>query len=184
MLNGYLRLNFDVLYWLLIGPLRRHSLGINRLIEQMIRMGVEAFPMASLTALSIGLTLAMQGARELGRLGAQQYVPGLVTVSLLRELGPLLIAGVVIARSGSSIAAELGTMSVSEEVEALDLMAIDPVRFLVVPRFLAMLIMLPLLTVMGNVVGMAGGWLPLRSVDEHNDLPLAGHRPRPLTGSL
>ncbi len=124
----------------------------------MIRIGVEALPMASLTAFSVGLTLAMQGAHELGRMGADMYVPSLVSVSLLREVGPLLIAGIVIGRSGSAVTAELGTMKVSEEIEALDVMAIHPVRFLVLPRFLAMLIMLPVLTVLGNYVGMVGGW--------------------------
>lgn len=124
----------------------------------MIRIGVEALPMASLTAFSIGLTLAMQASHELGKMGANIYVPNLVSVSLLRELGPLLIAVIVIGRSGSAVTAELGTMRVSEEIEALDVMAINAVRFLVVPRFLAMLVMLPVLTVFGNYVGMLGGW--------------------------
>ena len=114
--------------------------------------------MASLTAFSIGLTLAMQGAHELARMGADIYVPNLVSVSLLRELGPMLIAVIVIGRSGSAVTAELGTMKVSEEIEALEVMAINPMRFLVVPRFLAMLIMLPVLTIFGNYVGMVGGW--------------------------
>lgn len=124
----------------------------------MIRIGVEALPMASLTAFSIGLTLAMQGAHELRRMGAEMYVPNLVSVSLLRELGPMLIAIIVIGRSGSAVTAELGTMKVSEEIEALNVMAINPIRFLIVPRFVAMLIMLPVLTVFGNYVGMFGGW--------------------------
>jgi phospholipid/cholesterol/gamma-HCH transport system permease protein len=114
--------------------------------------------MAALTSFSIGLTLAMQGAHELRRMGAEMYVPDLVSVSLLRELGPLLIAVIVIGRSGSAVTAELGTMKVSEEIEALQVMAINPIRFLVVPRFLAMVIMLPVLTVFGNYVGMLGGW--------------------------
>jgi len=114
--------------------------------------------MAALTAFSIGLTLAMQGAHELQRMGAGLYVPNLVAVSLLRELGPLLVAIIVIGRSGSAITAELGTMKVSEEIEALGVMAVNPIRFLIVPRFVAMLVMLPVLTVFGNCVGMVGGW--------------------------
>ncbi len=125
----------------------------------MVRIGVQAFPMAMLTALSIGITLAMQGAHEMARMGATSYVPQLVSMSLLRELGPLLIGVVVIGRSGSAVTAELGTMTVSEEIEALEVMAINPIRFLVVPRFLAMLVMLPVLTVFGDYVGMAGGWV-------------------------
>lgn len=124
----------------------------------MIRIGVQALPMASLTSFSIGLTLAMQGAHELNRMGAGMYVPNLVAVSLLRELGPMLIAIVVIGRSGSAVTAELGTMKVSEEIEALGVMAVNPIRYLIVPRFIAMLIMLPVLTVFGNYVGMVGGW--------------------------
>ena len=124
----------------------------------MIRIGVEALPMASLTSFSIGLTLAMQASHELGKLGANIYVPNLVAVSLLRELAPLLIGVVVIGRSGSAVTAELGTMRVSEEVEALEVMAINPVQFLVVPRFLAMMVMLPVLTVAGTYIGILGGW--------------------------
>src|SRR5437868_10943795 len=98
----------------------------------MIRIGVEALPMASLTAFSIGLTLAMQASHELSKMGANVYVPNLVAVSMFRELGPLLIGVIVIGRSGSAVTAELGTMRVSEEIEAWSVMGINPVRFLVV----------------------------------------------------
>jgi len=100
----------------------------------------------------------MQAAQEMGKLGADAYVPDLVAVTLLRELGPMLIAVIVTGRSGSAITAELGTMAVSEEIEALSAMAINPVRFLIVPRFIAMLIMLPILTIFGHYIGNLGGW--------------------------
>ena len=148
----------SILYWLAVGPLRKQQVKLNHVFQQMIRIGVEALPMASLTAFSIGLTLAMQGGHALRRMGADMYVPNLVAVSWLRELGPMLIAIIVIGRSGSAVTAELGTMKVSEEIEALNVMAINPIRFLIVPRFLAMLVMLPVLTVFGNYVGMFGGW--------------------------
>ena len=157
-MSTYFRLNVSILYWLIIGPLRQQPFKVSHVFQQMIRIGVEALPMASLTAFSIGLTLAMQGAHELTRMGAGIYVPNLVSVSLLRELGPMLIAIIVIGRSGSAVTAELGTMKVSEEIEALDVMAVNPIRFLIVPRFLAMLVMLPVLTIFGNYVGMFGGW--------------------------
>jgi phospholipid/cholesterol/gamma-HCH transport system permease protein len=157
-LSSYLQLNCSILYWLFAGPWRKQPFSSNHVFQQMIRIGVEALPMAGLTAFSIGLTLAMQASHELSKMGANVYVPNLVSVSILRELGPLLIGVIVIGRSGSAVTAELGTMRVSEEIEALDVMAIDPVRFLVVPRFLAMLIMLPVLTVFGNYLGMVGGW--------------------------
>ena len=157
-MSSYLQLNFKILYWLFAGPVRKQPFKVAHVFQQIIRIGVEAIPMASLTSFSISLTLAMQASHELTKLGANIYVPNLVSLSLLRELGPLLIGVIVIGRSGSAVTAELGTMRVSEEIEALDVMAINPVRFLVVPRFLAMMIMLPVLTVFGNYVGMLGGW--------------------------
>ncbi len=157
-MKKYLTLNGQILYWLLVGPARGQPFKFFQVIRQMMRIGAKALPMAALTSFSIGLTLAMQGAHELRRMGAEMYVADLVSVSLLRELGPLLIAVIVIGRSGSAVTAELGTMKVSEEIEALQVMAINPIRFLVVPRFLAMVIMLPVLTVFGNYVGMLGGW--------------------------
>ena len=157
-MKDYFKLSSSILYWLFIAPFRGRMFSMGETFHQIVRIGVQALPMASLTAFSVGLTLAMQAAREMGRLGADAYVPDLVTVSLLRELGPLLIAVIVVGRSGSAVTAELGTMVVSEEIEALEVMAINPVRFLVIPRFLAMVIMLPVLTVFGNYVGMFGGW--------------------------
>lgn len=154
----YLQLNGQIFYWLLVAPWTKQSFKFSQVVAQVNRIGVEALPMVALTAFSIGLTLAMQGAHELQRMGAAMYVPNLVAVSLLRELGPLLIAIIVIGRSGSAITAELGTMKVSEEIEALGVMAINPIRFLIVPRFVAMLIMLPILTVFGNYIGIVGGW--------------------------
>ncbi|MBE2203196.1 MAG: ABC transporter permease [Chthoniobacterales bacterium] len=152
-------LNRSILYWLVLGPFRKQPLRISAVFQQMVRIGVQAFPMTALTSLSIGLTLAMQGAHELARMGATAYVPDLVAMTILRELGPLLVGVVVIGRSGSAVTAELGTMKVGEEIEALEVMSINPVRFLVVPRFLAMMVMLPVLTVFGNYIGLAGGWL-------------------------
>lgn len=157
-MKDYFALSSRILYWTLIAPLRGQTWSLSQTFKQMVLIGVRALPMAALTSFSIGLTLAMQSASELQKLGASSFVPDLVSVSLLRELGPLLIAVIVIGRSGSAVTAELGTMKVSEEIEALEVMAINPTRFLVVPRVLAMLIMLPALTVFGDYVGMVGGW--------------------------
>ena len=157
-MKDYFALNGQILYWTLLAPWRGKPFKIAEVFHQMVLIGVRALPMAALTSFSIGLTLAMQAAAQLRKMGVLSFVPDLVSVSLLRELGPLLIAVVVIGRSGSAVTAELGTMKVSEEIEALEVMAINPVRFLVVPRVLAMLIMLPVLTVFGDCVGMVGGW--------------------------
>jgi len=158
-LKNFTVLNARILYWLFVGPFRGRPINLAAVLHQMVRIGVQAFPMTALTSASIGLTLAMQGAQELARMGAASYVPNLIAMTILRELGPLLVGVVVIGRSGSAVTAELGTMKVGEEIEALEAMAINPVRFLVVPRFLAMLVMLPVLTIFGNYIGMAGGWI-------------------------
>ena len=156
--KNYLQLNLSLLHWILVAPFRGEFFKLAPIFRQMVHIGVRATPMVALTAFSIGVTLAMQAAHSLQELGAEIYVPDLVMVSMLREMGPVLIAVIVIGRSGSAVAAELGTMKVSEEIEALEVMAINPIRFLIVPRFLAMLVMLPVLTILGNYVGIFGGW--------------------------
>jgi phospholipid/cholesterol/gamma-HCH transport system permease protein len=160
--KNYLRLNLSLLYWVFIAPFKGQMFKISPIFRQMVFIGVRAAPMVALTAFSIGVTLAMQAAHSLQQLGAEIYVPDLVMLSILREMGPVLIAVIVIGRSGSAVAAELGTMKVSEEIEALEVMAINPIQYLVVPRFLAMMIMLPALTIFGNYIGVLGGWAVCR----------------------
>ena len=155
----YLDLCGGLLYWLFVAPFRGRGWRMGHTFSQIIRIGVHAVPMTSLTALTIGVVLAMQSAAQLAKMGATVFVPGLVSSSLVRELAPLVTAVIVIGRSGSAVTAELGTMKVSEEIEALEVMAISPMSWLIIPRFLAMVIMLPLLTVFSIYVGLAGGWL-------------------------
>src|SRR3989440_3832795 len=162
MLKNYLRLNASLLYWIFVAPFTGRFFKIGPIFRQMVFIGVRATSMVALTAFSIGVTLAMQAAHSLQQLGAEIYVPDLVMLSILREMGPVLIAVIVIGRSGSAVAAELGTMKVSEEIEALEVMAINPIQYLVVPRFLAMLVMLPALTIFGNYIGVVGGWAVCR----------------------
>lgn len=123
------------------------------------RMGVGSVPIVLLIMTFLGMILAMQTAYQLSRFGATLYVASLVSVSVVRELGPLLTAILVSGRCGAGIAAELGTMVVSEEVTALQMMAIHPVRFLLVPRVAGLLIALPILTLIGDAVAIAGGLL-------------------------
>lgn len=125
--------------------------------RQMVRIGVESLPIVFLIAGSVGMIVALQAATQLRRVGAVIYVADLVGVSLTRELGPLMTAIILAGRSGSAIAAELGTMKVSEEVDALVAMGLDPVEYLALPRILAMAIMLPCLTTLADVVGILGG---------------------------
>jgi len=120
-------------------------------------IGVEAVPIVSLISFFVGTILALQGAYQLRKLGAMQLIAGAVAVILTRELGPLMTAIIVIGRSGSAFAAEIGTMKVNEELDALETMALDPVHFLVAPKFLAMAFMMPCLTIWADLVGVCGG---------------------------
>ena len=126
-------------------------------VGQMLQIGVSALPMVGLMAMCSGFILAMQGASELRRFGALHYVIELVAVGFTREMGPLLTAIAVSGRSGSAFAAEIGTMSVTEEIDALRVMAFEPVEFVLAPKYLAALIMVPCLTVTSNVCGILAG---------------------------
>jgi len=129
-------------------------------IVQMLRVGVEAIPMVGLMALCCGFILALQGASELRRVGAMSLTIDLVAIGFTRELGPLLTAVAVSGRSGSAFSAEIGTMMVTEELNALRVMAFDPVEFVLAPKLVAALITVPCLTVLCNVCGIfAGGVL-------------------------
>lgn len=146
-------------YFTFIGPFRGKALRLQSAASQAMEVGVRALPILSLITFFIGLILALQAAYELSKLGAMTLVAKTVALSMSRELGPLITAIVVIGRSGSAFAAEIGTMKVTEEIDALEVMAISPVHFLVAPKFLAMIIMLPCLTIWANTMGILGGAL-------------------------
>jgi phospholipid/cholesterol/gamma-HCH transport system permease protein len=126
-------------------------------VRQMLEIGVDALPMVALMAVCSGIILAMQGASELRRFGALHYVIDLVAVGFTRELGPLLTAIAVSGRSGSAFAAEIGTMEVTEEIDALRVMAFEPVEFILAPKYLAALISVPCLSIVSNVCGILAG---------------------------
>src|SRR5215468_1296439 len=128
-------------------------------VQQMLEIGVQALPMVALLALCSGFILAMQGASELRRFGALHYVIELVAVGFTRELGPLMTAIAVSGRSGSAFAAEIGTMKVTEEIDALKVMAFEPVEFVLAPKYLAALVAVPCLTVIANLFGILAGGL-------------------------
>ena len=127
-------------------------------------VGVNALPIVALIGFLMGLIMAFQAAVPLGQFGAQIFVANLIGLAILRELGPLMTAIVVAGRTGSAFAAEIGTMKVREEVDALKTMGLEPVRFLVVPRVLAAVIMTPLLTIFADLVGVMGGSVVLLSL--------------------
>src|SRR5579864_3083101 len=128
-------------------------------VRQMLEIGVEALPMVSLMAICTGFILAMQGASELRRFGALHYVIDLVAVGFTRELGPLLTAIAVSGRSGSAFAAEIGTMKVTEEIDALKVMAFEPVEFVLAPKYLAALVAVPCLSIVAAFFGILAGGL-------------------------
>lgn len=143
---------------LFLSPLKPRRM-LQRAIHEAMAVGVGAIPIISLITFFVGVIIALQGAYELQRIGAMQLVASLVAIAITRELGPLITAIVVIGRSGSAFAAEIGTMRVTEELDALKTMALDPVAFLVVPKFLAMAVMLPCLAIWADLMGVLGGSL-------------------------
>jgi phospholipid/cholesterol/gamma-HCH transport system permease protein len=128
------------------------------------RAGVDALPIVVLISFLIGLIMAFQSAIPMRQFGAEIYVANLIGLSMVRELGPLMTAIILAGRSGSAFAAELGTMKVNEELDALITMGLDPMRFLAVPRLIAALMVTPLLSVFADFVGVAGGSIVLMAL--------------------
>jgi len=139
---------------LLSGPFRARLV-----LYELSKVGVQSWFITTLSSLFIGMVLAFQSAYQMQKLGAEIYIASLVSLSVVREIGPVITALIVAGRVGSAVAAELGTMKVTEQIDAMRTLAIDPVGYLVVPRALATLIALPLLTLWANALGIAGGFL-------------------------
>lgn len=127
------------------------------------RVGVDALPIVALISFLLGMILAFQSAIPMKRFGAEIFVADLIGLAMLRELGPLMTAILLAGRSGAAFAAEIGTMKVNQEVDALTTMGLDPVRFLVTPRLIAALLMTPLLVIFSDLVGMLGGAVTMQS---------------------
>jgi len=129
------------------------------LINQLNKVGANSILIVFLIALFTGIVLALQSAYAFKQFELENLIPGMVALSMTRELGPVLIALIIAGRVGASMTAEIGTMKVTEQLDALESLAVDPVRYLVVPRFLALVIALPVLTIYGDFIGMLGGYL-------------------------
>lgn len=158
-ISRLLQLTRDALYWTLIAPVQgKGGVRWKSTIQQMVLIGFNSIPIVATICFFVGLIMAMQAAYQLERFGASIYVANLVGVSMTRELGPLLTAIIIAGRSGSAIAAEIGTMKVNEEIDALQTMGLNPTRFLVVPRLLALLLVLPCLSLIADAVGILGGF--------------------------
>jgi len=149
----------ESIYWLLIGWRRRQPVRIRMIFHEMQQIGVAAVPIATLLSGTIGLMLAIQSLYSLGLFGAEAYAYIGIALSVAREFSPLIMAILVAGRSGSAIAARLATMTINQEVDALQVMGINPVRFLVAPMLIALVIMLPCLAMLANLVSIGAAGL-------------------------
>ena len=127
-------------------------------LDQLIRIGIDSLPVAMVTALFVGMVFAIQIANEFVKFGAGKVVGGIMAIAVARELAPALTGIVVAGRVGAAMAAEIGTMRVTEQVDALQTLGSPPVRYLLVPRLIACVIMFPMLTVLSDIVGFYGGF--------------------------
>src|SRR5262245_6762113 len=153
-------------YWL-VSRLPRYD----TLLPNFYQVGVLSLPVIALTGTFIGMVLAVQSYFIFRDLGLSTWLGAVINMTLVRELGPVLAATMLAGRVGSAMAAELGTMRVTEQIDALESMGADPVHYLVVPRFLACLFMIPALTIMADFMGVVGGYLysiHILDIDEHH----------------
>jgi phospholipid/cholesterol/gamma-HCH transport system permease protein len=157
---------FQTLRWMVSRRQRRDVL-----IPNFYQIGVMSLPVVALTGLFIGMVLAVQSYAQFKALGLQTRLGSVINLSLVRELGPVLAATMLAGRVGSAMAAELGTMRVTEQIDALESMGANPIYYLVVPRFLGCLVLIPSLTVMADFMGVLGGYFyshVLLGIDYHH----------------
>ena len=128
-------------------------------LRQMVRLGWDSIPVVFLTSMFTGMVLALQTFNGFQRVHAENFVGSVVALAMLRELSPVLVGLMVTGRVGSSMAAEIGTMRVTEQIDALKSLATDPVQYLFVPRIIAGILMLPFLVILGDALGVGGGYL-------------------------
>jgi len=153
-LGGLSTLTIQTVYLTFVPPFKR-----DRVFEQAKKAGFDSLPIVSLISLFIGFIFALQTAYFMQRIGSEIYIASLVGLSIVRELGPVITALIVAGRVGASITAELGSMQVTEQIDALETLAANPIKYLVVPRFIALSIMLPLLTLYSDAIGILGSYM-------------------------
>ncbi|HPY96405.1 MAG TPA: MlaE family lipid ABC transporter permease subunit [Candidatus Cloacimonadota bacterium] len=152
-------LTTDIVYWSVIGLWNRKGQRKGSFTQQGVLIGVDALPIVALLSFIIGFIISLQSASQLKQFGANIFLANLIAISMVRELGPLVTAIIVAGRSGSAIASEIATMKVTEEIDALKMMALNPIRYVVVPKFHAVTICMPLLVLFSIMVGVFGGLL-------------------------
>jgi phospholipid/cholesterol/gamma-HCH transport system permease protein len=155
----FLILSADIFYWSLAGLWKKKGARKGSLIQQAVLIGVDSLPIIFTLSFIIGLIIALQSAAQLRMFGANIFIADLISISMVREMGPMMTAIIIAGRSGSSIASEIATMKVTEELDALKMLAINPIRYVIVPKFYAISICMPLLVVISMLVGILGGIL-------------------------
>ncbi len=153
-LGGLSTLASQTIYLTFVPPFKGQ-----RILEQAKKAGLDSLWIVSLIALFIGVILALQTAYLMQRLGSEIYIASIVALSIVREMGPVITSLIVAGRVGSAITAEIGSMQVTEQIDALETLATNPIKYLAVPRFLALSLMLPILTLFSDIIGIFGGWL-------------------------
>lgn len=153
----YLALTIECVYWIGWGGARRQPVRLSATVQQMVEIGLAGLPIVFMLSFAIGVMLAIQGIHTLKQFGAETQVVLGIALSVTREFGPLITGILVAGRSGSALAARIGTMTVNQEIDALRVMGINPVRYLVSPVLVAMLVMMPLLTLFSDYASLIGG---------------------------
>jgi len=150
---------FESIYWLARGRRWRQPVRMSSVVSEAMQIGIRALPIVTVLSLTIGIMLAIQGIYTLSLFGAESRVTLGIALSITREFAPMITGILVAGRSGSALAARLGTMNINQEIDALQVMGINPVRFLVAPSLVAMMVMVPLLTFWADFIGLLGGGL-------------------------
>lgn len=158
---GCLRAVGEAIFFLgnILSLILRGRVRINEVLNQMYEQGVQSIVIVMLTSFATGTVLALQGCITLQRFGAKEFVARLVALSLLREMSPVFTALIFSGKAGAGITAELGTMNTQDQIQATRVMGVDPLEFLVLPRFLACVLVLPALVIISEILGMLGGYM-------------------------
>lgn len=149
----------ETVSWVVVAPLRGRGFRTRSSVEHFVEYGVRSLPIVGMICFLIGVIIALQASYTLDQFGANRYIADLVAVSALRELAPLMTAILIAGRCGSAITAEIGTMMVNEEIDALEVMGVSPMKYLVAPKFVAMTGAVPSVTALAMAIMILGGWV-------------------------
>lgn len=151
------------LTFILFGASRKiFSEGFRRkklVLESMTKIGIDSFPLVGIISTFTGMVMVMETAVTLKKFGGESYVGGIVSISMVRELGPVIVALIVAGRVGASVAAEIGSMKITEQIDALEVLGVSPISYLITPRLVSAMVMFPVLTLMANFLSIIGGYI-------------------------